>query len=381
LDIDPAYQPALQVRSEIEASLSSSKSKEDQDKEIKGWVDSANALIAANRPAEAKSEYDKIERLRPGAPELQALRKKLTTKSADAERSQKEQLQSAQKQKTVNELSRKAEDLFHQGKYAEAQTVAEQWMAETPQNSQAQNLHNQINEALSSLKTYEASIAAKSYDAALAAVQHLERINSSDPGIAELRKRAESSKAAAKASFSILRLGEPGALTLDDQHIGTGGEIENKSVSVGRHKLAVRGSSGKQGSAEIEFVDGQNLTFVYDTAANELRPMAGSDNEAIARRKQREEVHDFAVEHQHGLFKGKCAGTLTISGLRVEYKPSEGDHSFAIPFQNLKLALKEGKLEFTAKPDDRQYQFKTADAKQANTIKKLWDTLEKLAKP
>jgi tetratricopeptide (TPR) repeat protein len=380
LEIDPAYQPALAVQSQLEAEISASKSKEEQDKEIQGWLARADSLLTAGKLAEAKIEVDKVESLRPDAPELPALRNRLGAKTAELGRSQKADLEAAQKRKMAGELGSKAEELFRQGKYTEVQSVVDRLLVETPQNARAQSLRTLANDALATMRIYEAAFAAKDYSAALGAVSRLEKINPSDSNIAELRKRAEASKAAAKATLSIYRLGEPGVLTLDDQRVGTEGEVENKVVSAGRHRLQVKGATGKLNTFEYEFLDGQNLTFVYDSTAAELRLFTPSDRDAIARRKQREETRRFPVEHLHGFLKGKCTGDLLVNGIQVEYKPAEGDHHFLIPFQNLKLVVKDEKLEFTETPGGRQLQFKPRDARQAGIIKRYWDSLEKLGK-
>jgi hypothetical protein len=280
----------------------------------------------------------------------------------------------------IADLSRRAEELFRQGKYNEAQNIIAQWLAVVPQGPEALGMRTRTLEALTALKVYDDCLAAKDYEGALTAVTHLEKGNSSDPNIAELRRRAELRKAAAKATLSIHRLGEPGTLILDGQQLGSGGEVENKVVSAGRHKLEVKGSSGKQGSLEMVFLDGQDLTIVYDSTISELRPITAADRETLNRRRQREEVHLFPVEHLHGFLKGKCEGNLLISGVRVEYKPKDGDHNFSLAFWNLKLTVKEGRLDFIESPGDTQYQFKSRDAKQASYIKKLWEDLGKMGK-
>ncbi len=380
LDIDPSYQPALSLRSEIQALISSSKSKEDQDRTIKEWAQNAETLLAAGKLPEARSEIDKIEKLRPDAAELPALRKRLSARGAELERGKEEQAEVAKKRNRMGDLSQKASELFRQGKYAESQGVLDQWLNEAPADAQAQNLRSQANEALRSLRIYESSLGAKQYDAALQALSRLERINPADPTLGDRRKRAEASKAAAKATFSVYRLGEPGVLTLDSQHIGTNGEVEGEVVKAGPHKLTVEGAGGKEGSISLEFIDGQNLVFVYDAATAELRPAAAADKDALALRKQREEVRRYPVEHLHGFLKGKCTGVLLISGVKVEYKPSEGPHNYSIPYKNLRLSVSQDKLEFVESPGNRVLQFKVRDAKQAEYIGRLFTELGKLGK-
>ncbi|HYK89257.1 MAG TPA: protein kinase [Acidobacteriota bacterium] len=380
LDIDPANQQALALRSEIEAQISSGKSKEEQDREIQKWADNAETLLSAGKLAEAQGEIDKIEHLRPDTPMLPALRKHLAERAAQLERGKSERAEVSKKQKRINELSLKVSELFRQGKYLESQGALEQWLAEAPEDVQAQGLRNQVFEALRNVKIYESTLAAKQYDAALQALARLELLNPADPNTAEMRKRAESSKAAAKATFAIYRLGEPGVLTLDNQPIGNNGEVEGEVVKAGPHKLIVQGIGDKSCSLLREFVDGQNLVFVYDLATAEIRQITATDKDTIARRKQREEVRRYPADHLHGFLKGKCTGVLLISGVRVEYKPDDGDHKYSIPFKNLKLTVREDKLDLVETPGGRLLQFKVHDAKQAGFIGKLFSDLGKLEK-
>jgi len=379
LDIDPAYEPALAVRTQIEAQLAATKSQEEQAATVKAWLAKAASLIAAGRLPEAGAELDKVVRIRPNDPELPRLRKKLAVKSAEAAQQQKEQLAAAEKQTRITELERKAEDLFKQGKYDEARETIERWLAEAPSSGNVQTLRTQVGEALSSLKAYQTAISGKAYEDALNAVTRLEKVNPTDPSLSELRRRVESSKAAAMATLSVYRLGEAGSLSLDDKPIGDEGEIENKKFPIGRHRLAVKNKQGKQSSANLDFVEGQDLVFVYDSATPTLRPMTPADRELLKTRRMREATHPFAVEHTHGFLKGNCTGSLIISGIQVAYNTEVQGHSFTEPFHNLKLTVKEEKIEISDARGVKR-SFKAADAKQAAAIKQLWDQLEKLGK-
>jgi len=381
LDIDPAYQPALAVRSQIEAETAASKSKEEQDSQIQLWLANADTFLTAGKLPEARSEIRKIERLRPDAPQLELLRKRLNAQTAGAARNQQKEQQAAeQKQKTIGDLSRRAEELFRQGKYVEDRGIIEQWLASAPLSTDAQSLHARTLEALAALKTYDACLAAKDYEGALGAVLRLEKGSPSDPNIAELRRRAELRNADAKATLSVYHLGDPGVLILDDRQLGTGGEVEKKVVKAGRHKIEVKGSSGKQASREIVFLDGQDLTMVYDLTTAELRPITAADRDAINRRRQPEDIHRFPVEHLHGFLKGKCTGDLLISSVRVDYKSRERQHDFSLPLRHLKLIVKDEKLDFKQLLGDNHYQFRARDPIQASSIKNLWRDLQRTGK-
>jgi len=379
LEINPGYEPALAARAQLEADVSTTRSKEEQDKLVSAWLANASSLLSDNKLAEAKAELDKIARLRPDAPELPALRKRLTEMTAEAAR-QKEKLETAQKQTRIDTLRRRAEGLFKLGKYSEIPAVLDQWQKLAPQDSQLAALRAQAAEAMTALRAYEAAMAEKRYDEAIGALSRLEKVNPSDPALAELRRRSESSKAAAKAILTVLRMGEPAALTLDDQSVGgANGEIENKSIAIGRHKLAAKFGGGKQGSLIFEIGDGQNLTLVYDPLGAQVRHMVPADRELLAKRKIMEEVHSYPAEHRHGIL-GKCTGELLISGLKVEYKTSNKSHSFVIPFQGVTLAVNNERVELENKASKQSYTFKMRNAEEASAVQKLWEKLQQLSK-
>jgi hypothetical protein len=226
------------------------------------------------------------------------------------------------------------------------------------------------------MRAYEAASAANRYDDALAALARLAKANPSDPAAGELNKRMEARKASAKAVISIFRLGEAASLFLDDQLVGTG-DMENRSIRVGRHKIAIKTRRGET-SLTRDFVDGENKSFVYDSAPAqpELREMVPGDREVMNRRAFREEVVRYRVEHTHGLLRGSCTGDLRISGTVVEYQGSDPKHVYSIPFRSLKLTVRDDRLEFVDVHNEK-YSFKASDAKTARTIKERWDRLAK----
>jgi tetratricopeptide (TPR) repeat protein len=385
LSIDPANEAGLSVRVQIESEIAATKSGEEQDAAAKSWLANAGTLLAAGRLAEAKAELDKVARIRPNMPELKALRKQLTSQSEEVTRLDKQKLDVAQKQKMVDELGGQAEILFEQAKYSEAAKTIDQWLASAPQNTRAQMLQRQTQQALQSLKAFETHMTDRQYDEALAAVAQLEKINPADPGIGELRRRVEDRRAAAKAMISIYRLGRPCKLILDGTPMGTDGEVENKSVGVGRHKLVIENSAGKQAGNNPDFAEGQTAAFVYDSATMELRPMADTDRALLIKRRTLEQIYSYEVEHRHLL--GKCTGTLLISGFKVEYRASDKSHSFEKPFSSLKLSVKSGDdkiemniVEGTSGSSGSSWTFKVRNSAQAAEIKELWDRLQKLIK-
>ncbi len=382
LQIDPANEPALAILSQLDADASSTKSREEQDIEIKKWLAEAAAYIGAGKLVEARAELAKVAQLRPDAPELPPLRRQIAVAARAAEATKKqqkelEQAAAAQKAHRSAELGRKAEELFKQGKYGEAQVAVDQWLAEDPANGPAQALKNQAAEAAGATRAYETAVGGNNYDDALGAVTRLEKINPADPAIAELRKRVETRKASARATFSVYRLGDPGAVLLDDQPLGANGEVENRAIPVGRHKITVRTPRGHQSTLTRDFFEGENIALVYDA---DLRLMNPGDRDLLRQRAARETASRYTVEHTHGFLKGKCTGELRISGVSVEYQGSEKEHSFSIPFRSLKLSVKDDdKLEFTD-VHNAKYSFKVASAKVQKEIKDRWDRLEKMGK-
>jgi hypothetical protein len=321
---------------------------------------------------------DKIAQLRPTAPELGPLRRQLAAKSAELARLQKEQQEASERAARIAGFSKKAQDLFRQGKYQEAQPVVDQWLSEDAQSNEALSLRGLASEASIALKAYDAAMTSGAYDDALGAVGRLERANSLDPRIAEMRKRAETRKASAVAYVSVFRLAEAGTLTLDGQPIGENGEVENRKIPAGLHKVEVELGPGKAHSIQRSFADGANIPFVYD--ANGLRLMVNADRELIARRKAQEQVFRYKVEHSHGIFRGKCDGELRVSGLLVEYQGSDTSHSFSIPFRSMRLSAKDERLEFTD-VHNVKYNFKLENARTGKEFKDRWDNFLKLSKP
>jgi tetratricopeptide (TPR) repeat protein len=378
LEIDPAYQPAREVLAQLEAETSASKSQEVQDADIATWAKKATALMNAGKLEEAKLELDKIEKVRPAAPQLVSLRRLYQSKAAEAARRQREQFELGQKQARLAEQGRKANDFFKEGKYSEVLPLLDQSIAEDPQNSEALALRRQTDEAISAHTAFKAAMSVKSYDEALRAVTRLENVNPSDPGISEMRKGATTRKAAARATITIFRLAEAGTLLLDDQPLpATGGEIEKYEIRAGSHKLGVR-NSRRTFTTTRDFFDGENITFVYNDTP-ELRAWVPQDRELINRRKTLEEILRYRVEHTHGFLKGKCTGELRISGLEVAYDGSDKDHSFAYPFKSLTLSVGGDKVEFTDLHRDKK-SFKVDNSTVARQIKDRWERLQKLSK-
>jgi tetratricopeptide (TPR) repeat protein len=382
LELDPAHEAALAVMAQVEADLSKNKSQEEQDVEIAKWLAAAGAEVAAGRLPEAGADVTKILRLRPNHPEALALRKQIADKTAELGRRQKEQSEAALKlkQKETEDLVRQAEEQVRSGRYAEAQTAIDRVLGGDPGNAAATEIRTRISTLQANLKSFDRFMAEKSYEDALNSLQAVEKLNRSDPSVAEMRRRLDAAKASSRATVTVYRLADPGTLTLDGQPFGNNGEADNRAVPVGRHRLAVRDKNGREsGSVDLHFADGSASSFVYD--GTELRPMTAADRDKLGQRRERERTVEFPIEHQHGgvFRKSSCTGQLLLSGFSVEYRTTEKEHAFQIPFASAKLVQNGERFDFIdARSKEEHKNFKARDAAQARALSTLWDRLSKL---
>ena len=181
--------------------------------------------------------------------------------------------------------------------------------------------------------------------------------------------------------MSVYRLGAKATLLLDGRPIGNDGEIENESVPIGSHILAVENSGNVIASKKFDFFEGQRAAIVYDMAKQNLRSMADSDRDLLAQRKTMEEVRSFDVEHDHGAFRGSCRGVLMIDYLDVAYKPSAGEHGFRIPFKLLKINGNGKSVELYYIADNKHFQnFRFQDERAAEKFRRIWGELKTIAR-
>jgi hypothetical protein len=163
--------------------------------------------------------------------------------------------------------------------------------------------------------------------------------------------------------------------------MGSDGEIENASIPIGNHTLAVENGGGVVVSKRLEFLENQRIVFVYDLAKQNLRAMVDADRELLAQRKIMEEVRYFDVEHEHGAFRGSCRGLLMIDYLDIAYRPSAGFHGFRMPFKLLNLSVKGRTIDLINISDNKRFQsFKVRDEETAEKFKRSWNELKALAR-
>jgi len=255
-----------------------------------------------------------------------------------------------------------------------------QWLVQSPGSSAALGLRVRVESAEKGLRSFEEAFREKRYQDALAALQVVEQANPSDPGIAELRRKAESARAAARSLLTVHRLGPRGTLLLDGRPLGAADEIEGEIIPAGSHMLVVKGESIGSVSRALESLDGQRIVLVYDLRKQVLRPMEEADQSLLARRRASEEVHRFSVEHVHGVFRGTCKGDLLVALPDVEFKAAGGAHRFQHPFRQLNLKV-DGKavLLLDGRSGAEILAFRTGTPAQGAELRQVWDRFKDLS--
>ena len=370
LEANPSDQQALAFLNEIEAAPAS--------KIPEGSISRISALIDSGRLQAAKTELDRLQRLHPGAPGIQALRKRWQAANSRQMQSQMKEEDARSRQKE-EEWSRQLADLFAHGKYTDAAGSLSLWLSANPASPRAQELNSRLTEIQQHLKAYSAAMAENKYPEALSALAGAEKLNPADPGFAELRRQAETKKSSARAFLTVRRLGSKATLMLDSRQIGKDGEVENESIPIGSHTLAVGNDAGVVALRIQEYGEGQRVALVYDVAKQSLRVMTEADRDLINRRRAMEEAERFSLAHDHGIFRGNCQGVLSIDALDVAYSPSSGSHGFRIPFKLLRLKADGKSVSLYYISDNAHFQtFEFPDSAAAARFKQKWDDLKSL---
>jgi tetratricopeptide (TPR) repeat protein len=312
-----------------------------------------------------------------GAPEAQGAAKARPARAGGA--ASEEGLRAEARERAAareEDWERRVSALFGAGKYDEAGRLLDEWKAESPESAGALLAGARIRAMRLGLEAYSTAMERNHYPQALAALDEAAALNPSDPNLGGLRRQAEERQANARAVLTILRLGRPGKLLLDGRPIGAQGEAHNLPVPVGSHTLTVEADGRRMASRIEDYFEGQRMTLVYDSG--QLRPMAESDRERIARREFLEQTHGFEAEHTHGLLRGSCRGTLAIDSAEVVYTPESGDHGFRLPFRLLELGKTGGRnLELRYGADNRRFQsFRFPDEPTAARFVEIWNELK-----
>ena len=380
LEISPNNEAAGALLEETEAASGSREGRSNTSKELQIELGRVSVLIRSGKLQPAKAELDRLQLTYPSAPELLALRKRWEAKNSLATRDRgpkvDEERANAQQRKE-EEWTRRVVDLYAQGNYSEARGALTLWLTDDSASTRARDLWDRIEAVQRNLQACESALTAGRYQDALNALDLVERLNPADPNPAELRRSVDARMAAARATLTVRRLGDRATLLLDGRPAGNDGEIQNESVGIGSHTIGIEGAGGYHAARREEFLEGQKVTYVYDTAAQLLRPMTDADGALIAQRKIKEEPHRFNVEHNHGVLRGSCKGVLSFNYFEVEFKSDSGWHGFQVPFKHLMLKADGRSLDlFLASNGKYFYTFRVPNAQEAGNFRRIWEKLE-----
>ena len=381
-ETDPDYAPARDELERMDKERAAEKQPDPDMQQVQKLIAGASSAIRNGKLEKAGSDIDRAEQLRPGLPEVAALRKRLEAKRAEARSlaaEQAKQEEAARRQKAGETLARRTDEFYRQGNYDAALRLADEQLAQDPQLQPAQDLRARALELQRGLKAYEAAFGARRYAEALTALEAVARINPSDPNLPELRRRAEAGPETGSAVLSVYPIAERGTLMLDDQPIGAKGEVVNQTVPAGRHKLTVRGNAGVEVVSNQNFTHGQQAALVYDLARLLVRPLTEADRDRLHNNQAKDQVHTFSVEHPHGLFRGSCKGELIVGYYSVIFRPVSGSHGFNLPFKILQLRIEDRTAVVAFASDGKEVSgFRFPDAPSAQALMKLWDELKAL---
>ena len=380
LEISPNNEAAVAMLQEMDTVPRPGGSISKTPKELQTELARVSYLIRSGKLQQAKAELDRLQLTYPDAPELTVLRKRWDTRNSlaahDQARTQDEERAAAQQRKE-EEWTRRVVDLYTQGKYSEARGALTLWLADDSANPRARELLDRTEAVQRNLQACDSALAGGRYQEALNAIDLVERLNPGDPNVAEMRHRVDSRKAAARATLTVRRLGDKATLLLDGRPTGTDGEIRNESVTIGFHTIGVENGGGYHAARNQEFLEGQTVAYVYDTAAQLLRPMTDTDAGLIAQREVKEELHRFKVEHSHGVLRGSCKGVLSLNYFQVEFKSDSGWHGFQVPFRQLMLKADGKSLDFFLASTGKYFHsFRAQNVQEGESFRRTWEKLE-----
>jgi serine/threonine protein kinase len=380
LELYPDYEPAQKEMGRRKAETAAPETESPQPSAQK-LLSSALSAIRAGNLQKASADLDRVEQLYPGMQETASVRKRLEARKAEMAqqlaREQEEQA-AAVRAKDMEALARRSDELFRQGKYEEALVIVEGHLNQSSSSPHIRELYSRINELQRDLKVFEAALSVGKLEEAKAALEKIERLNPEDPSLPSLRRRMES--VPGTTTLNLFPISEPGSILIDDQQVGTNGELTDHVMPSGRHRLSVKGKDGREVTATQDFDNGTVIAMVYDVAGKVLRGMHETDRSLVSKVKARQQVHRFTVEHSHGLFRGSCKGELVIDFYHVLYQPASGPHGFSVPFKSLILRVENKTATLLFATDKTEFfVFKIADVQTAQQLRKAWDDLTALA--
>jgi serine/threonine protein kinase len=190
LQLDPANSQAAELRRGLESTIAPPPvTGADPQIDSQASLAEIQTLIAANKLVEAQARLDKVLAANPRDPKGLALRKDILTRMEAARRQALKQKESLEASERLAGLERQAETLFREGKYAQLPTALDEWLIADPQSARALQLREQLKELQAQQQRFESAAKIKNPDEGLKALQQIERMNPSDPRLAELRQR------------------------------------------------------------------------------------------------------------------------------------------------------------------------------------------------
>jgi serine/threonine protein kinase/tetratricopeptide (TPR) repeat protein len=344
-------------------------------------LDRIGAIIDGGNLDQAEEELYRLRRLYPNSTAVTSLGRRLQAKIsgiASGQQSGQVPRRSTGRNKEDAWESQFA-NFFSQGEYKEANQVVGLWLGELPKSSRAQKSAATIKEIQTRIAACTSAMEEKRYRAALSELGIAERINPADPQFAVLRQEIESRMSSAMGTLSVYPLGAKASILLDGKRIDSDGEIRGISIPVGSHTIAVENDGYLVASRNQQLLDGQEMAFVYDLSARDIRPMIESDRELLSQRQAMEESYSFTLEHVHGIFRGTCRGELKISYHEIVYQPTSGSHGFRVPFKLFKLKSDGRSIDLYFISDNEHFhQFMFEDEQTARHFTQIWEKLKSL---
>jgi uncharacterized protein HemY len=190
LQLDPANSQAAALKTELDSKMAPAPAAEtDQPSELQSSLAEVQTLIAGNRLTEAQARLDKILAANPKETKALALRRDIVARTEAARREALKQKEALDASKKLADLEQQAEALFREGKYPQVPAVLDQWLAADPQNARALHLRDQLKELQVQEQRFESAAKSRNQDEGLKALQQIEKVNPSDPHLAQFRQR------------------------------------------------------------------------------------------------------------------------------------------------------------------------------------------------
>jgi serine/threonine protein kinase len=290
LQLDPANSQAAELRKGLE-SMNAPPPVTEPDPQIalQSSLAEIQSLIAADKLPEAQARLDKVLALNPKDPKGLALRKDILARMEAARRQALKQKESLEASERLAGLERQAETLFREGKYAQLPTALDGWLIADPQSARALRLREQLKELQVQQQRFESAAKSRNPDEGLNALQQIERLNPSDPQLAELRQRlaGEEFKPAPppaplpQTSAPARRPPEPFSIPVEHGHVlgKCSGELRMDGTTLS-YKTSHKDHGFTLPLEKLRFTTENNKVTVIDSATNyQVRTFKARDAE------------------------------------------------------------------------------------------------------